>query len=69
MVFYSIFRFISEFFRAPDPQIGYLAWNWLTMGQVLSIPMFIIGLVLIFKSYTFEKKRCSFKSKQKLSVP
>ena len=68
MVFYSIFRFISEFFREPDPQIGYLAWHWLTMGQVLSIPMFIIGLVLIFKSYTFEKKDV-INSKQKLSIP
>jgi phosphatidylglycerol:prolipoprotein diacylglycerol transferase len=46
LVCYALSRFFIEFFRQPDPQLGYLAWNWLTMGQVLSIPMLLIGLWL-----------------------
>ena len=43
LVLYGSFRFLVEFVRMPDPQIGYLAWGWLTMGQVLSLPMILIG--------------------------
>lgn len=48
-IFYSIFRVFSEFFRQPDPQLGFLAFGWLTMGQLLSIPMFFLGLWLFFR--------------------
>ncbi|WP_218814517.1 prolipoprotein diacylglyceryl transferase [Rickettsiella endosymbiont of Dermanyssus gallinae] len=48
---YGAFRFILEFFRQPDTQIGFIAWNWLTMGQLLSLPMIIVGLALIYKAY------------------
>lgn len=44
---YGIFRFLVEFVRLPDPHIGYLAWDWLTMGQVLSLPLMLVGIVLI----------------------
>jgi phosphatidylglycerol---prolipoprotein diacylglyceryl transferase len=47
---YGIFRFSVEFVREPDAQLGYLAWNWLTMGQVLSLPLIIVGLVWILMS-------------------
>jgi len=50
LIFYSFFRFLVEFVRVPDIQIGYLYENWLTMGMVLSIPMFIIGLVIYYLS-------------------
>jgi len=40
---YGSFRFFSEFFRQPDPQLGFIAWGWLTMGQLLSLPMIMIG--------------------------
>ncbi|MBD9465019.1 prolipoprotein diacylglyceryl transferase [Pseudomonas sp. Pdm06] len=50
-LFYGIFRFIVEFVRVPDAQLGYLAWNWLTMGQVLCLPMIIGGLALIWLAY------------------
>lgn len=43
---YAVCRLIAECFRQPDPQLGYLAFNWLTMGQLLSLPMFIGGLIL-----------------------
>ena len=43
LVCYGSFRFVIEFVRVPDPQYGYLAFGWLTMGQVLSIPMIVAG--------------------------
>ena len=43
---YGCFRFLVEFVRVPDPQLGYLAFGWVTMGQVLSAPMIIAGVIL-----------------------
>ncbi len=48
LTFYSFFRFIVEFLRVPDEQLGYLFFN-LTMGQIISLIFFIIGIYLIFK--------------------
>ena len=48
---YGVFRFIVEFVRVPDAQLGYLAWDWLTMGQVLCLPMILGGLLLIWWAY------------------
>ena len=50
LIFYGLFRFIIEFVRVPDVQLGYLAFDWLTMGQLLSLPMVILGVYLLFKS-------------------
>ncbi|MBU1329879.1 MAG: prolipoprotein diacylglyceryl transferase [Gammaproteobacteria bacterium] len=50
-VCYGIFRFIVEFVRVPDAQLGYLAWGWLTMGQVLCVPMVLAGLGMIAYAY------------------
>ncbi len=47
---YGCFRFAVEFVRVPDPQLGYLAWGWLTMGQIQSLPLILIGLVLLVMS-------------------
>ena len=47
---YGVFRFIVEFVRLPDAQLGYLAFGWLTMGQVLSLPLILIGLFWLWKS-------------------
>jgi phosphatidylglycerol:prolipoprotein diacylglycerol transferase len=43
---YGIARFSCEFFRQPDPQLGFL-WEGLTMGMLLSIPMMAVGLAFI----------------------
>ncbi len=51
LIIYGIGRIFVEFFRQPDPQLGYLAWNWLTMGQLLSLPMVILGAALMFIGY------------------
>ena len=48
---YGFFRFIIEFVRIPDQQYGYLALDWLTMGQILSLPMIILGLFLMVRAY------------------
>ncbi len=50
-LFYGIFRFIVELVRVPDAQLGYLAFDWLTMGQVLCIPMILGGIGLIVLAY------------------
>ena len=50
LIFYGTFRFIIEFIRVPDTHIGYLALDWITMGQILSFPMILVGLYLFFKS-------------------
>ena len=50
LIFYSIFRFATEFFRVPDEQLGYLIFN-LTMGQIISVLFIICGIILYhFKS-------------------
>jgi len=48
LIFYSIFRFLIEFFRVPDQQIGYIIFN-LSLGQLISIIFFIFGIYLFFK--------------------
>ena len=47
---YGVFRFLVEFVREPDAHIGYLAFGWLTMGQVLSIPLVLVGVWLLWLS-------------------
>ena len=51
MLGYGVFRFFCEFFRAPDPQLGFVAFDWMTPGQELCIPMILIGLVLLTLAY------------------
>jgi len=48
---YGICRFLVEFVRQPDAQLGYLAFGWLTMGQVLSLPMIAVGVMLLTLAY------------------
>jgi phosphatidylglycerol:prolipoprotein diacylglycerol transferase len=55
LIFYSIFRFVIEFFRVPDQQIGYLFYN-LTMGQITSFLFLLIGIYLIITKYEIKKE-------------
>ena len=43
---YGVIRFLVEFFREPDPQLGFIALGWVTMGQLLSLGLVVFGLVL-----------------------
>ena len=47
---YALGRIASEFFREPDPQLGFL-WGGLTMGMLLSVPMIIVGAILIVRAW------------------
>lgn len=47
---YAFGRIASEFFREPDPQLGFL-WGGLTMGMLLSVPMIIVGGILIARAW------------------
>ncbi|MCG8311822.1 MAG: prolipoprotein diacylglyceryl transferase [Pseudomonadales bacterium] len=49
--FYGVFRFGMEFVRQPDAHIGFIAFGWLTMGQLLSLPMIFVGLFLVVFAY------------------
>ena len=51
LICYGLFRILAEFVREPDPQLGYLAFGWLTMGQVLSVPMILFGVGLMVWAY------------------
>ena len=44
---YGVFRFAVEFVRMPDVQLGYLAFGWLTMGQLLCVPLILAGAWLL----------------------
>jgi phosphatidylglycerol---prolipoprotein diacylglyceryl transferase len=48
---YGVFRFAVEFVRLPDAHIGYLAWGWLTMGQLLTVPLIVFGIVALALAY------------------
>ena len=51
LLLYGVFRFFVEFYRIPDAHLDYLALGWVTMGQVLSAPMIIIGALLLILVY------------------
>ena len=51
LVGYGLFRSLVELVRVPDAHIGYLAFGWVTMGQVLSLPMILIGCGMLIWAY------------------
>jgi phosphatidylglycerol:prolipoprotein diacylglycerol transferase len=52
LALYGLFRFAVEFVRVPDADIGYIAFGWLTMGQILSLPVVAAGLAMLAFAYT-----------------
>jgi phosphatidylglycerol:prolipoprotein diacylglycerol transferase len=50
LVCYGSFRFLVELVREPDAHLGYLAFGWVTMGQVLSVPMILLGAWLLWRA-------------------
>lgn len=51
LLLYGIFRFLVEFVRQPDRQLGFIAFHWMTMGQLLSLPMILVGIILLVWAY------------------
>jgi phosphatidylglycerol:prolipoprotein diacylglycerol transferase len=47
-----VFRFAVEFVRVPDAHIGFVAFDWVTMGHLLSAPMILFGLFLLTLAYS-----------------
>lgn len=47
LALYGVFRFLIEFVRQPDAQLGYIWGGWLTMGQLLSVPLVVAGIVVL----------------------
>ena len=54
LILYSLFRFFIEFTREPDSNIGLILFN-MSMGQIISVIFFIIGMILFYKNYVVEK--------------
>ncbi|MDI4238894.1 prolipoprotein diacylglyceryl transferase [Bradyrhizobium sp. Arg237L] len=50
ILIYGIARIIGEHFREPDPQLGFL-WGGLTMGMLLSVPMVIVGIIMVVMAW------------------
>jgi len=57
LLLYGAFRFLIEFVRLPDADLGYLAFGWVTMGQVLSTPMIAVGAIMLVMAYRSGKAR------------
>ena len=55
LIGYGIFRFFIEFYRVPDAHLNYLAFGWVTMGQMLTAPMIIIGIMMFILAKNKEK--------------
>lgn len=54
-IFYTIARFFCEYFRQPDPQLGFIIFG-LSMGQILSIAMLVFGICVYFRNSFLLKK-------------
>ena len=57
LALYGLFRFLVEFVREPDRNIGFDLLGWLTRGQLLSLPMILAGLLLIGWAYGSARQR------------
>ena len=69
LVLYGIFRFLIEFVREPDVQLGYLWGGWLTMGQVLSAPLIVSGIALLIYAARTRHPQAGPQEIQPPSVP
>lgn len=57
---YGVVRFLIEFVRVPDAQLGYLFGGFITMGQLLSLPLIVIGAALFFYAYKASRPQHAF---------
>ncbi len=48
MILYGVFRFLVEFTREPDDYLGFVAMDWMSMGQMLSLPMIAAGVIIMY---------------------
>ena len=57
LIGYGGFRFLVEFFRQPDSHIGFDLFGWMTRGQVLSLPMIIVGVIMMIWAYQRQSQK------------
>ena len=57
LIGYGFLRFFVEFFREPDYHLGFVAFNFLSMGQLLCIPMILLGVLLMYLAYRMPERR------------
>jgi len=62
LVCYGVFRFAVEFVRVPDSNRGYLFLDWVTMGQLLSLPMILAGLAMLAVAYRQRQPSGNFRA-------
>lgn len=56
LLLYGVCRFLVEFFREPDKGLGFIAFDWMSMGQLLSLPMIMIGGAIMGLAYCYKPK-------------
>lgn len=56
LLLYGAFRFIVEFYRVPDAHLNYLALGWVTMGQILCVPMILAGAIMLAMAYRADEE-------------
>jgi phosphatidylglycerol:prolipoprotein diacylglycerol transferase len=57
LIGYGSFRFLVEFFRQPDSHIGFDLFGWMTRGQILSLPMIIVGVIMMIWAYQRQSQK------------
>lgn len=68
LVGYGCFRFLIEFVRVPDVQLGYLIGGFVTMGQLLSLPLVAIGIVILVLAHRRHRPQVGHTDASKASV-
>jgi len=64
LIIYGVCRFAVEFVRVPDENRGYLFFDWVTMGQLLSLPMIVIGVALMAWAYRRQEASGNYGAKR-----
>jgi phosphatidylglycerol---prolipoprotein diacylglyceryl transferase len=64
LIVYGVCRFAVEFVRVPDENRGYLLFDWMTMGQILSLPMIVLGAILMVWAYRSPQASGNYGAKQ-----
>lgn len=60
LTWYGICRILIEFVRVPDAQLGYLFGGFVTMGQLLSLPLLVVGIVLLFWAHKTQRPQVAY---------
>lgn len=55
LLLYGVFRTVVEFFRTPDEHIGFIAFDWVTVGMLLCVPMWAGGLAILYWAYALNE--------------